>query len=447
MLSFPVVVAILIVVGVVLLIALIAIILKSKKNAKPVRKDRNSILKDANRQLAQNPKDHRALRAISDLYFDEHNWEKAFRTYRILLDQCATNPEIEEWFVTMRYGLCAIQMKQFGEAYKSLVIARTLKEDSFEINYNLGFLEYKRGNTERALQLLRGASEVQPDHLATRRYLGRSYFRLKKYQDALRVLRSVVDAEPEDRESLLFVAQSYYELGQNDQALMIFSHLRPDPQLGPHASLYAGTIRSKKREYDKAAMDFEIGLRHQDIKQDVVMELRYRLADVFMKQQEIGKALQQLTEIHSIDSGYKDVAAQIARNRELHSNQNLKTYLISSSSEFVTLCRRVVMSYHPNAKVKITDIAVTKNEYADVLAEVETSKWEDVILFRFIRGTGLVGELVMREMNSRIKDLRAGRGYCFTAGDFTDSAHAFVEARLIDLLNKEELLNTLNRLD
>jgi len=166
-----------------------------------------------------------------------------------------------------------------------------------------------------------------------------------------------------------------------------------------------------------------------------------------MKQQEIGKALQQLTEIHSIDSGYKDVAAQIARNRELHSNQNLKTYLISSSSEFVTLCRRVVMSYHPNAKVKITDIAVTKNEYADVLAEVETSKWEDVILFRFIRGTGLVGELVMREMNSRIKDLRAGRGYCFTAGDFTDSAHAFVEARLIDLLNKEELLNTLNRLD
>lgn len=448
MLTSPVVAAAVIIGLVGLVTVVVVIILKSTgKKEKTERKDRNTVLKEANRQLAQNPKDHRALLAISDLYFDEKNWEKAFRTYRILIDLCATNSSIEEWYVTMRYGLCAIQLKQYGEAYKALAIARTLKEDAFEVNYNLGFLEYKRGNTERAVQLLQFAGEDQPEHLGTRRYLGRSYFRLKKFKDSLRILRSVVDVDPEDKESLLFVAQSYYELGQNDQALVIFSHLRPDPQLGPHASLYSGTIRVKKREYEKAAMDFEIGLRHQEVKQEVILELRYRLAEVYMKQQEIGKALQQFNEINAINPSYKDVASQISRNRELHSNRNLKTFLISPSSEFVTLCRRMVMGFHANAKVKITDVSVVKSEYADILAEVETAKWEDVILFRFVRGTGLVGELVLREMNARIKELRAGRGYCITAGDFTDSAHGYVEARLIDLLNKDDLLKILNRLD
>ncbi len=228
---------------------------------------------------------------------------------------------------------------------------------------------------------------------------------------------------------------------------MIFSHLRPDPTMGPHASLFAGIIRMSKRELEKATMDFELGLRHEKVREDVALELRYRLADAYTRQQDIGKALHQLVEIHRVNPGYKDVAAQIARNKELHSNRHLQIYLISPTSEFLSLCRRMVMTFYNNAKVKIVDVQIQQNEYADILTEVETARWEDVILFRFIRGTGQVGELVVRELNSRLKETRAGRGFCITAGSYSETATHFVEARLIDLLDKDKLLEIFNRLD
>lgn len=446
---FPVVVALLAVV--IALLAAVYIAAVGRRNSSPQSKsrskDRNTLLKEANRRLASNPRDVGALRTIADIYYDESTWDKAMKTYGILMNLAASNPEVEEWEVTARYGMAALQLKQLDEAYKSLMVARTMKEDSFEINYNLGYLEYRRGNFERAAQLLRHAEEAQPENIATRRYLGRALHKLKKHRDAVRHLKHVVDLEPEDKESLFFLAQAYQELGQNEQALAIFTHLRPDPNLGPHAALYAGSIRMGKREAEKAILDFELGLRHEQIREEVGLELRYRLANAYMKQQDLGKALNQLAEIHRVNPGYKDVAAQIARNKELHGNAHLRTYLIAPSSEFVTLCRRMVMTFYSNAKVKVVDVTVQKNEYADILTEVETAKWEDTILFRFIRGTGQVGEFVVRELNARLKETRAGRGYCITAGSFSESASHFVEARLIDLLDKEELLKIFQRLD
>ena len=418
-----------------------------KKRSPRQDKDRETIIKQANRQLASNPKDHNALLKLADVYFDDQAWDKAMKTYGILIGLCATASEIEEWYVTMRYALAALQLKNTEEAYKSLMVARTLKEDSFEINTNLGYLEHRRGNNERAVQLLNQAMGEQPEHVATRRYLGRALHKLQRYKDAVRHLKAVIDQEPSDKESLFYLAQGYHELGRNDQALMIFNHLRPDPVLGPHSALYAGMLRISKREIEKAALDFELGLRHEKIPEAVELELRYRLADAYSKQNDLGKALTQLGEIYKKKPGYKDVAAQIARNKELHSNRHLQIYQIAATNEFTALCRRMVMTFFKNATIKVVDITVNKNEFADVLTEVETARWEDIILFRFIRGSGQVGELVLRDLNARLKETRAGRGFCVTAGTFSESAVHFVEARLIDLLDKEQLLEIFNKLD
>lgn len=448
MLSSPPVVIALLVTGIIAIAAIyftIALRSRKKRGAQRSKRDRNEIVKEANRQLSQNPKDHRALQTLADLYYDEQEWEKAMKTYGILMNLCATNSEITEWQVTMRHGLSALKLKQYEEAYKSLQIARSMNDEPFEINHNLGYLEYRRKNYERAIQLLNRARDQQPEHVPTLRYLGHSLYRIHKYNDAIKLLRTVVDHEPEDKDSLFVTAKCYYELGKNDQALMIFTHLRPDPKLGPTAALYAGTVHMKQRDHSKAQLDFELGLRHQQMRDEVKLELKYRLADAYIKEQQIGKALEQLQQITEVNPKYKDVQAQIAKHRELHSNRNLQIYLMAPTSEFVALCRRMVTNFHKNSKVKIIDINVNKNEYADILADIETVRWQDTMLFRFIRTTGQVGELMLRDMHGRIKELHAGRGYCLAAGSFTEGAVAFVEARLIDLLDKEELAKVLKR--
>jgi len=156
---------------------------RKKKSPRP-GKDRETIIKQANRQLASNPKDHNALLRLADVYYDDQAWDKAMKTYGILIGLCATTNEIEEWYVTMRYALAALQLKNTEEAYKSLMVARTLKEDDFEINTNLGYLEHRRGNNERAVQLLNQAIKEQPEHVPTKRYLGRALHKLQRYKDA-----------------------------------------------------------------------------------------------------------------------------------------------------------------------------------------------------------------------------------------------------------------------
>lgn len=439
----------LIIVGFVVLLTLAIVTMRSRSqgNSRSKDKDSKTILKEANKRLSQNPKDPIGLLQLADIHYRANEWDKARKNYAILMDLCATNSDLNEFEVTLRHALCSMQLKDYDEAYKGLVIARTFQQDVFEVNYNLGFLEFRRKNYEKAMPLLKQALVVHQDHPQSKRYLGHTLFKLKKFKEALALLKRTVDVEPDDKESVFAMGQCYYELGLNDQAVRIFSHLRPDPVMGPSAALLAGTINLKTRQYEKAILDFEIGLRHQNIVPEIRLELLYRLAAAYTKDQEIGKALPLLQQIHDAAPGYKDVSDQISKYRELNSNKHLQTFLISPTSDFVTLCRKVVYSFFPRSKVKITDITVEQSDYADILADVETSKWEDTIMFRFIRTTGTVGELALRDFNTRIKDLKAGRGFCICAGNYSETAVKFVEARLIDLIGKEKLNSTLQKID
>jgi restriction endonuclease Mrr len=229
--------------------------------------------------------------------------------------------------------------------------------------------------------------------------------------------------------------------------LRIFSHLRPDPVMGPSACLFTGMIHVEARKNDLAIQDFEMGLKHQNIKPEILADLRYYLATTYLKQSEINKAIPILKLIQTSNPGYKDVGVLISKYQELNVNRNLQTFLISSSADFVALCRKVVLTYFAKAKVKVINIAVNKNEWADILAEVNTPKWSDLIMFRFIRTQGVVGELVVRDFHSHLKEVKAGKGICITVGSFNEEAKRYTEARLIDLIEKDRLIAILNTVD
>jgi tetratricopeptide (TPR) repeat protein len=438
-----------------LIVALVlSIAFSAKKSDRPGRnekklasKDRNQILKEANRRLASNPKDHAALAALGSMAWDDQDWERAFKSYSTLAEAGAGSPDVDEFQANARYGIAALRLSRLDEAYRGLMVARTFKQDDFDVDYNLGVLEYQKKAYEKAVALLKQATTINPDHSQAFRYLGHAQFKVKAYKESLIALRKAIDLVPDDKETLFTAAECYYELGNLEQALKIFTHLRADPAMGPSAALFAGTIHLNQRQYDRAVADFEIGLRHQDAKVDTVLELKYRLSAAFLRTQEIGKAVSLLAEIQSAYPNYKDVPSLLAKYRELNSNRNLQVYLIGTASEFVTLCRRITLLFFPKAKVKITDISVQGNDWADILAEIETSKWSDLILFRFIRSQGTVGELAVRDFHARVKDVKAGKGYCITAGVFSEEAKRFVEARLIDLIEKQSLMSVLHTID
>ena len=412
-------------------------------------KDRDAAIKDANKRLHQNPNDPQALYTMASVYFEEGNWDKAMKAYESLIDQISVNPiqGIDVFEVFLRYGKSARKLNMLDQAYRAFTTARGHRQDSFEVNFELGALEFDRKNYEKAVQLLSSARTRDPDNPAILRTLGHALFRLKRPKDAMNYIRKAIDLAPDDKESLYTLGECYQEANQTEQALRVYNHLRADPVMGPSACLNLGLIHINTRQYEAAIQDFEIGLRHQNIKADILAEIRYRLATTYIKLNEIGKAIPYLKQLKSDNPSYKDVNILLTKYIELNANLNLQTFLMGSSADFVALCRKMVLTYFPHSKVKITNISVHKDEWADILAEVDTARWSDIIMFRFIRTQGSIGELIVRDFHSHIKDVKAGKGICITVGSYTDEAKRYTEARLIDLIEKDKLQQILNSLD
>jgi tetratricopeptide (TPR) repeat protein len=417
----------------------------------PVKRSKtnDAALKEANKRLAQNPNDPEALAILAGSYFDEGNWERAMKTYETLVEQISTSNQkgVDGFEIFLQYGISARKLNMLDQAYKGFSTARTFRQDNFEVNYELGALEFERKNYEKAVQLLQQARKQDPDSPAVLRYLGHSLFRLKKPKEAMNFIRKAIDLAPDDKESLYTLGECYQEANQTEQALRIFNHLRADPMMGPNSCLIAGTMHLDTRQYEAAIQDFEIGLRHQNIKPDILSELRYRLSTTYIKLNEIGKAIPLLKQLQAENPSYKDVSLLLSKYIELNANRNLQIFLMGSSADFVALCRKIVMTYFAKAKVKIINIAVNKSEWADIHAEVDTPKWSDIVMFRFIRSQGSVGELIVRDFHSHLKDVKAGKGICVSVGNFTEEAKKFTEARLIDLIEKDKLQAILNTVD
>lgn len=443
-------ISILVVIIVVALAVLLLMFATKSKNSKQPKtkkqKNRATIIKEANRRLASNPRDPEGLSAIGNIYYQDQEWAKAYSTYEILLDLASTTHKVDEFEAALRFGIAAVKTNRFNEALRSFMIARKTKPNHFEINYNLGYIYFQQKEYDKAIPFFKAALINDTENLLAQRYMGFSLHKSNKYREALPYLKKTIDLQPDDKEALFSMAECLLESGAYERSLKIFSHLRPDPNLGPQASLYAGMIHLQSNQLDKAIIDFEIGLKHENIPIEIANDLRYKLSVTCIKTQDLSRALSLLKEIQKTTPGYKDVSALIVRYQELNQNKNLQVYLMSVQSEFVALCRKIVVQFFPGARVKITDISVFA-DYTDIVAEIDTPKWSDLVLFRFFRSQGTVGELLLRDFHARIKDLKAGKGICLSAGQYSDESKRFTEGRPIDLYDKERLNKILISVD
>ncbi len=420
---------------------------KSKKAGKSGKKvkDRTTLMKEASRRLSQDPYDLQGLLIMGDIYYQEQDWEKAYSSYAVLIDRIKSFEVKKQFDIAMCYGISALKTNKFNNAKKGLVLAETIDSRNFDVNYNLGYIYYMEKNYEKSIPYLRKALIVQPNNLLATKYLGFSFQKFRKYGDALPILKKALDIKPDDKEIIFAMGECFYELGTDDKCLKLLNHLRVDPVFGPQASLYTGLIHSKSTHPEKAVEDFQIGLKHANIPLDISNELKYRLAQTLIKMQKIGQAMQLLKDIQNITPGYKDASTLIRRYQELNQNKNLQTYLMAPQSEFVTLCRKIVVKFYPKAKVKILDIAVLSG-HTDIVAEVDTPRFSDTVVFRFFRSQGTVGELLLRDFHAKLRETKGGSGVCMTAGTFTEEVVRYAEGRPIDLFDKPKLSSILNSL-
>lgn len=428
--------------------AILVTVATRKKGGKKNRhqKGRAQILKEATRKLSQDPHNASALLALGDLYYNEKAWDKAFPIYETQLTIAPAHKEIDLFTAALRQGICAVKLNKIQDAFRGLNAAAEIKQGDYEVNYYLGIAYYKNNEFEKAAQRFKRVIVIRPDVTNINSPLGLSLYKAKHYRESLPYLKRALDENPENKEALFSLADAMNESGYGDKAMKIFMHLRPDPEFGARSCLAAGMNHYKMGQSDKAIQDFEIGLKHQNVPQDVALEIRYRLANAYFQTKAISKGLAVLTEIQMLNPSYKDVPQLMARYQELNQNRNLQVYLMSSTSDFVALCRRIVMSYYQKASVKIVDISVNP-DCVEILVHIDFVRSEEVHIFRFYRSTGVISDLYVRDFHAKVSESKADKGICFTAGMFSDEARRYAEGRPIDLIEKESLVRILKKID
>ena len=423
---------------------------KTSGDAKPGKKQKNknnsAIIKEATKKLSHDPSNIPALQSLGGVYYEALNYEKALPLYQRLCELQKLHPTIDEKTVNLRYGICAFYMEKYDDSLRGFSTVVKMDPQNFEANYYVGRVMYAKKEYEKALIVLKRAANANPENSEVIEYLSYSLFYSKKYRESLPYLKKCVEINPDNKEALFYLASAMDEAGMGEKALKIFMHLRTNPNFGAKSCVAAGAIHDKLNQPDKAIQDYEIALKLENVDQETKLVIFYKLAHTLLAQHNISKALSYLKQIQAITPNYRDVNSLITRYQELNQNSNLQAYLMSGTSDFVALCRKFVAGFYPQAFIKIEDISIAA-ESIEVLCEVESAKWTDTELFRFFRSTGAIGELYVRDLHSKIRDIKCDRAFCVTAGSFTEEAKKYVEGRPIDLIEKNKLVQVLKRID
>lgn len=425
---------------------------KSKQNdisnvsQKIQKKGSSAVLKEAEKRLAHDPHNVSALEMIGDLYYQQKNWEKVWSVYKTLYDISAAHVEVNVPKATLRMGIAAINLEKYEEAVKALLVCIKKDPENFEGNFYLGKTFLNLGTYDKAIYCFKKAKMLMPENMEVTEMLATTLFKFQKYRDALPYLKRILDEKPDNKELLYDMAVSMEECGMGDKALKVFIHLRPDPQYGPQACLEAGKMHEKIKDYANAIKDYEISMKLPNVPEQIALQIKYRMANTCIAMNDISRGLSVLKQIQAQKAGYKDVDSLVARYSELNQNKNLQTYLMSGTSDFVALCRKIISAYYKDGFVKVEDVQIA-SESVEIICDVETSKWEAKQIFRFYRTQNIIGDIYIREFHGKIRDSKCDTGFCATMGSFSESAHKYTEGRPIDLIEKEELVKLLKKIN
>ena len=441
-----VIVALLLVVGIVAIKGMKRTEEKKDVSQKIQKKGKSAILKEAEKKLAHDPHNVPSLEMIGDLYYSEKDWEKVWSVYKTLYDISSVHPEVDIAKCTLRMGIAAFNLEKNDDAVSALMLCIKKDPNNFDCNMYLGRALMKSNTFDKAVYCFKKAKVLQPENNEVNMLLGTALFKSQKYRDSLPFLKRVLDENPGNKEALFDMAVAMTECGMGDKALKVFMHLRPDPEFGAQACLEAGKMHERVKDFGNAVKDYEIALRLPNVAEQILLQIKYRLANTCIAMNDISKALIYLRQIQASKPQYKDVDALVARYSELNQNKNLQTYLMSGTSDFVALCRKFIATYYKDAFVKVEDVQVA-SESVEIICEVETAKWEAKQMFRFYRTQNVIGDINVRDFHSKLRDTKCDNGVCITMGNFSESAHKYIDGRPVDLIEKDELVKILKRIN
>ncbi|MBI5417876.1 tetratricopeptide repeat protein [Candidatus Poribacteria bacterium] len=165
-------------------------------------------------------------------------------------------------------------------------------------NYKLALAVLDRGNTDKAINYLKTAVEMDPSYPDPYILLGKLYIQAQKKDIALENYRKGLELDPDNIEVLLNYGFLCLEAGMGEDALLIFKTvLEKSPENSSSAHYGIGSIYLNNKMYDSARTEAEQAGALYAVKKLVSYEKFYyarntsNLAEIYINLQEKNKAI------------------------------------------------------------------------------------------------------------------------------------------------------------
>ncbi len=343
------------------------------------------LLKDI---VKKEPFNYNALFELAEVYWLMGDYQEANHIYQQIVDKRISIDMYET--ISVRLAHWNIKQRQFASA--KTILENLLKKNPkhMESISLLGDIYFEHRDYKESINIYKKALHIDKENLHCWKNISKSYFSLGMYMDAYKSYAHAVNLDPVDAELWYYTAESYYLLKDYDKALRFFSKTE---QLTDSSYSFKALIRLsdiyKIRQDDenytkileKARSIIQKNESPFRIEKREILEIHYRLGEIYSQSHHMELALLEWKQILSIDPFFKDISK---RHRDYYTelvNDLFKDMLTIRGDKLITLLSDFLrtLNYETDTVQPVSEISI--DFYVKDLLSTKNKKDKHIISF------------------------------------------------------------------
>ena len=396
--------------------------------------------------LAKEPKNYLVHYYLGKVYLAENRAELALMEYKTVSENAVFGDDIAE--VPFRKNLAALYLhcNQDENALREFLLLTKLEPKNADAYYSAGKIYEKQNRTDTALTLFRKTVALNKRHAEAHASLALLLANAKQFAEAKTEIDLALSLNPEAYSNYYYLGKILKENKDYAGAVKAFEKAQRDAEYRQKALIERGLCLMLACRPDSAIIDLgrAVELDKAGVKQET-LHARYCMAACFEAMRQIDNAIAQWEIIYKKNHAFRDVAAKLAKYKDVQTNDALKDYLTCGNEDFTALCAKLAQS--------ALTLTLQRSDAAkwgcQIIATERSGDWMNVrkqlYLLRFYRFSDPLEDSVVRQAIDDLKEANCSRAYIFSSSDFSRSARAFAEGRPVELIGKEQLEQALKK--
>ncbi|MDR9859379.1 tetratricopeptide repeat protein [Treponema socranskii] len=396
--------------------------------------------------LAKEPKNYLVHYYLGKAYLAENRAELALMEYKTVSESAVFGDDIAE--VPFRKNLAALylQCNQDENALREFLLLTKLEPENADAYYSAGKIYEKQNRTDTALTLFRKTVALDKRRAEAHASLALLLANAKQFAEAKKEIDLALSLNPEAYSNYYYLGKILKENKDYAGAVKAFEKAQRSAEYRERSLIERGISLMLAGRPDSALIDLRraVELDKAGIKQET-LHARYCMAACFEVLRQIDNAIAQWEIIYKKNHAFRDVAAKLAKYKDIQTNDALKDYLTCGNEDFTAMCAKLTQN--------ALSFAVQRSDAAkwgcQIIATERDGDWMSVrkqlYLLRFYRFSDPLEDSVVRQALDDLKGTNCSRAYIFSSSDFSRSARTFAEGRPVELIGKEQLEQALKK--